>query len=191
MIPLRLLAPLTLALSAAALAPQRSADSMADTVVLVVRHAEKAGPTGDVPLSAAGAARAQALVRIGREAGVAGVITTQFQRTRQTGAPVAESLGVVPETVGVSGGVAEHAKAVAEAVRSRYAGRTVLVVGHSNTVPAIVAALGGPKRPDICDDLYDDLFTVILSPEGTTRLVHAKYGAPSPVGDGCSAMMIK
>lgn len=159
-----------------------------DTVVLVVRHAEKAGPSGDVPLSAAGEARAQALVAIGKDAGVSAIITTQFQRTRQTAAPLAAALGLTPEVIDVKGGVAEHVQGIATAIRTRFAGRTVLVVGHSNTVPAIVGALGGPKLPDLCDDLYDDLFTVVVSAEGTARLVHAKYGAPSTAGAACPAM---
>lgn len=184
MLSLRLVAPLLLASLVVPAAPRRAAD----TVVLVVRHAEKAGPSGDVPLSAAGEARARALVPIGRDAGVSAIVTTQFQRTRQTGAPLAESLGIAAEAIEVRGGVAEHAKAIADAITARHAGRTVLVVGHSNTVPAIVHALGGPRRADICDEVYDDLFTVIVAADGTARVVHGKYGAPTPAGDACAAM---
>jgi phosphohistidine phosphatase SixA len=184
MISLKLLAPLALASLFLFPSPRRAAD----TVVLVVRHAEKAGPSGDVPLSSAGEARAQALVAIGREAGVSAVTTTQFQRTRQTGAPLAAAVGITPEVIDVKGGVAEHVKGIADAIRDRYAGRTVLVVGHSNTVPAIVTALGGPKLPDLCDDMYDDLFTVIVSAEGTARVVHARYGAPTVAGPACAGM---
>ncbi len=181
---LRFLAPL--ALAALLVAPAHP--PLADTIVLVVRHAEKTGPSGDVPLSEAGAARARALVDIGRAAGVTAVITTQFQRTRQTGAPLAESLGITPQVIDVKGGVAEHTKAIADTIRARYAGKTVLVVGHSNTVPAIVRALGGPAFPDICDDIYDDLFTVVLSPDGGARVVHSRYGAPSAATNACPAM---
>ncbi|MBK6487746.1 MAG: histidine phosphatase family protein [Gemmatimonadetes bacterium] len=184
MLTLRQFAPLALASLLIAAAPSRQAD----TVVLVVRHAEKAGPSGDVPLSPAGEARARSLVGVGRDAGISAVLTTQFQRTRQTGAPLAESLGITPEVMDVRGGVAEHAKGIADAVRARHAGRTVLVVGHSNTVPAIVHALGGAKYPDICDDVYDDLFTVILAADGSARVVHGKYGAPSPSTTACPAM---
>lgn len=143
MISLKLIAPLALAALVATPLAQREAD----TVVLVVRHAEKSAPSGDVPLSAAGESRAQALVAIGREAGVSAVITTQFQRTRQTAAPLATALGITPEVIDVKGGVAEHVAGIAQAIKTRHAGRTVLVVGHSNTVPAIVTALGGPKLP--------------------------------------------
>ena len=159
---------------------------LADTVVIVVRHAEKVGPSGDVPLSPAGEARARILVEVAREAGVTGIITTQFQRTRQTALPLAQALGITPEVVEAKGPAPEHAKAVAEAIRSRYAGKTVLVVGHSNTVPAIVAALGGPSFPDLCDEAYDNLFTVIVAPDGSARLLRAKFGARSELTSACA-----
>lgn len=184
MISHKFIAPLALAALVAMGAPRRAAD----TVVLVVRHAEKTGPSGDVPLSPAGEARAQALVGIAREAGVSGIITTQFQRTKMTAAPTAQALGITAEVLEARGAVPAHATAIAEAVRARYAGKSVLVVGHSNTVPAIVTALGGPKLADICDDFYDDLFTVIVSPDGKARVVHAKYGVPSPSTGACAAM---
>lgn len=184
MLSFRQFAPLALASFLIAATPSRQAD----TVVLVVRHAEKAAPSGDAPLSPAGEVRARSLVEVGRDAGVSAVLTTQFLRTRQTGGPLAEALGITPEVLEVRGGVAEHAKGIADVVRARFAGRTVLVVGHSNTVPSIVHALGGPKYPDICDDVYDDLFTVILAADGPARVVHSKYGPPSPATAACPAM---
>lgn len=184
MISPRLLAPLALAFSLSA----AFARPAADTVVLVVRHAEKAGPSGDVPLSAEGEARALSLVEVARGAGVQVVITTQFQRTRQTAAPVAASAGISSEVIAAGNAVGEHVTAIAEAIRGRLAGRTILVVGHSNTVPAIVAALGGPKLPDLCDEQYDALFTIVLSREGASRVIQSRYGAPSESGKGCGAM---
>src|SRR4030095_6326971 len=103
------------------------------TVVLLVRHAERAPGTGDVPISDVGQARAQALAEIGKIAGVSAIITTQFQRTRQTAAPLAAPLGSTPATVTTQSDVKAHAAEVAAAVRLQ-AGKTVLVVGHSNTV---------------------------------------------------------
>ena len=127
-------------------------------------------------LTEAGEARASALAAALADANVQAVITTQLARTRDTGRPVAEARHVTPEVV--SAGGAGHAQAVADAVR-RHAGQTVLVVGHSNTVPAIVAALGGPKMPDICDSQYSSLYTLVL--DGTSvRLVRGSYGAASP-----------
>jgi hypothetical protein len=73
-------------------------------------------------------------------------------------------------------------------VRRRFAGKTVLVVGHSNTVAPIVAALGGAKHRDLCDTEYDALFTVVISDDGAVRTLRSRYGAPTPVGETCGAM---
>lgn len=163
-------------------------DAAHPTVVIVVRHAEKAAaPADDPPLTDAGAARAKALATALADANVSAVITTQLRRTRETAAPLATLRGVVLETVPTSSPVAAHAKAVADAVR-KHAGQTVLVVGHSNTVGAIIGALGGPRVRDLCDAEYSTLFTLVL--DGTSaRLVTSTFGAPSPdTAANCGAM---
>ena len=57
--------------------------------------------------------------------------------------------------------------------------RVVLVVGHSNTIPAIIAALGGPRVPDICESVYANLFMLVPG-AGEVRLVRSRYGAADP-----------
>lgn len=157
------------------------------TVVIVVRHAERAPGSGDPPLSEAGQARARVLADIGKATGVSAVITTQLQRTRQTAQPLVEALGITPVVVNTQSDLTKHAADVAAAVR-QYAGKTVLVVGHSNTVPAIVAALGGPKYADLCEPEYDSLITLVLDAEGSTRAVRTRFGAPTPVDAVCASM---
>lgn len=157
------------------------------TVVLLVRHAEKASqPPQDPPLTEAGAARAQALAAVARDAGVTAIITTQYERTRKTAEPTATALHITPEVVD-AGPVAQHAKAVADQVL-KHAGGTVLVVGHSNTVPAIVGALGAPRPRDLCDSEYDQLFVVVVGDTGPPRLIRSRYGAQSPDDAACAAM---
>ncbi|MEA3245602.1 MAG: histidine phosphatase family protein [Gemmatimonadota bacterium] len=176
-------------LALAALLAPAAAAAQAPTVVILVRHAEKAAaPADDPPLTAAGVARARALAAGVADAKVQAVITTQLTRTRETARPAAEAHRVTMETVSVGGApVAEHANAVAAAVR-RHAGQTVLVVGHSNTVARIIEALGGPSLPDLCDSQYSTLFTLALDGP-SARLVTSEYGAPSPaVKTGCPAM---
>src|SRR5690606_6878517 len=104
-------------------------------VVLLVRHAEKAQePADDVALTAEGSARAEALAAALVHAQVDAIITTQFRRARETAEPLAKRLGITPMVVEAGSDTGAHARAVADAVRR--AGRTVLVVGHTNTVPA-------------------------------------------------------
>jgi phosphohistidine phosphatase SixA len=153
------------------------------TVVVLVRHAEKVTPDppdADPALTAAGQARALALAETLADAGVDAILTSQWQRTRLTAAPLAERLGIEPEVFSTSGAQAQP-EAVAEAIRTRHAGQTVLVVGHSNTVPEVIAALGGPAVEAICESQYADLFVLVLDDGGEApALIRAGYGAPSP-----------
>lgn len=156
------------------------------TVVILVRHAEKGTqPPQDPPLTEEGQARARALVGVARQAGVTAIITTQFERTRKTAEPAALELKITPEVVQAGG--AAHAKAVADQVM-KHAGGTVLVVGHSNSVPAIVGALGAPQPKDLCDSEYDQVFTVVLGDGGPPRLIRSRYGAPNVEDAACNSM---
>lgn len=150
-------------------------------LVLLVRHAEKAeAPADDVALSAAGQARADALAAALAHANVDAIVTTQFRRTRETAGPLARRLGLEPIVVPAASDTRAHARAVAEVVRG--AGRTVLVVGHSNTVPAIIAALGGPDLDELCESDYDTLFVLALRAGGSASLTQSRYGEPDPAG---------
>lgn len=162
----------------------------APTVVVIVRHAEKAAqPANDPPLTETGVERAQALALMLRAAKVDVVMHTPTTRTRETARPVAEQFGLTPEVLPL-GPLPVHAAAVAEAVR-RHPGRTIVVVGHSNTIMAYIAALGGPKRADLCDHEYDGLYTVIID-GASVRLVEGRYGPANPPQTApCAAMQMR
>lgn len=148
MTPRRLLAPLFLLLvSACATAPAPGADTF-----YVVRHFEKVEGT-DPGLSAEGRANA------GRLAGMlAGdppdaIYVSTTRRARESAAPLAARLGLTPieydprDTPGL-------------VARLRSEEGTVLVVGHSNTVPDIVAGLGGTRPADLTEADYGDVWIV-------------------------------
>jgi len=185
---MRLLSNAFLAATLIGVVPAAALAQSAPTMVIVVRHAEKGTtPASDPPLTEAGTTRAKALAAALTDANLQAVITTQLLRTKDTARPTADARGLTMETVQVSGAVADHAKAVAEAVR-KHAGQTILVVGHSNTVTQIIAALGGPKMPDLCDSQYSNLYTLVLD-GASARMVQSSYGAASPeVATGCPAM---
>lgn len=171
-------------------ATARQAPSAAPaTLVLLVRHGEKAAaPADDPPLSDAGRARAQALAAALADARVSAIVVSSRRRTLDTAAPLAAARRLTPEVVPIGGSTTEHVAAVAAAVR-RHAGGVVLVVGHSNTIPAIVAALGGPRLPDLCDASYATLLALELPADGAPRLVRAAFGAPDPADAAtCAAM---
>lgn len=163
-----------------------SAQVAATTTVILVRHAEKsASPAADPPLTAAGEVRARDLVQAARDAGVTAIITTQYARTRATAEPTATALGITPTVVAATN--ASHVHDVVEEIR-KHAGQAVLVVGHSNTVPAIAEALAAKRPPAICDSRYDNMYVVTLPAADSVEIVHVKYGQPSPRDSNCAAM---
>lgn len=179
-------------LGLALLLPTASVAAAQPATVILVRHAERAAePRGDPILTEAGAQRARDLLAALRYAGVTSVITTQLQRTKLTALPLADSLGITPQVVRAGGmPVSAHADSVAAAVRARGPGDVVLVVGHSNTIPAIIAALGGPRFADLCESQYASLFILELRAGGAPRMIHASFGmADPPQAADCNRML--
>jgi broad specificity phosphatase PhoE len=157
------------------------------STVILVRHGERGTePQNDPVLTDAGKARADALKEVLRGAKVTSVVTTHLQRTQLTAKPLMESLGLTPVVVRAGGG-ASHADSVAATVRRQPAGSVVLVVGHSNTIPAIVGALGGPKLADLCDAQYSMLYILEFpAGNGAPRYIEARYGnADAPDAANC------
>jgi broad specificity phosphatase PhoE len=179
---------LALALLGCAAAPRTTIPlEPGTTTVIVVRHAEKeAEPAADPPLTAAGRARADVLVETLRGVPVRAVMSTDFARTRSTAAPIAAQRGLRTEIVDAR--ARDHARQVAAGVLSDHRGEVVVVVGHSNTVPDIVAALGAPKPANICDSEYDNLFVVRVPASGAATVERRKYGAVSVLEAGCGEM---
>jgi phosphohistidine phosphatase SixA len=172
-----------------AMAAPAVAQSSAPTLVILVRHAEKAMlPADDPDLTPAGQARATALTTALESSGVDVIITTEFRRTRETAAPLAAARHIEPIVVQSSSDTAAHARAVAAEI-ARHQGHTILVVGHSNTVPAIVSALGGQSLPEICDDRFATLVVLSLAPPSAPRMVTATYGAADPPSSACAGGM--
>jgi broad specificity phosphatase PhoE len=156
------------------------AQAPAASTVVIVRHAEAVPDSGPDPvLSDAGIARAGALAAALKDGGVHAVIATQYQRTMLTGRPVAEAAAIPVTTLSIGGGAAgldAYVRQVVLRVRAAQAGRTTLIVGHSNTVPALVKAFSGVDIGEIAHDSYDQMFVVTLSAPGSGSLVRARYG---------------
>jgi len=66
---------------------------------------------------------------------------------------------------------------------------TRVAVGYSNTLPAIIEALGAARPTPICDTKYDNLYVVTIAPGKRARLVRAEFGARTPVDSACAATM--
>jgi broad specificity phosphatase PhoE len=146
-----------------------------EQLVILVRHAEKALDQGEDPaLTEVGQARARDLHAALAHMQVGAIVTTQWQRTRATAAPLAKALNIEPMVIDTqSSDTNAHVRAVADTVRAQSA-KVVLVVGHSNTVPAIITALGGPEVAALGDNDYDNLYLLWRSSE-KVRFLYARY----------------
>jgi broad specificity phosphatase PhoE len=146
------------------------------TTVILVRHAERAEqPATDPPLNDIGQRRAEALAESLGHAGIDVVIATDFKRTQQTAAPLATKIGVPVNVVSTSGGAARYASDLAAQIRRDHKGKTVLVVGHSNTTPEVIKALGAGTVPSIPDSEFNNLYVVTVGEDGKAVVIRAKY----------------
>jgi phosphohistidine phosphatase SixA len=173
----------------ALLAPATAAaaqDPAASTVVYLVRHAETAADgTRDPALSDAGRDRAGRLARMLASAGLTAIHTTPFQRTRGTARAVAEPVGLT---------AAEYDPGDMEgfAAMLKEAGGRHLVVGHSNTTPALVGLLGGDPGGPIAEDEYGRVYRLDIAATGVTTAILGYPGGyladpPPPAGAGPGA----
>lgn len=157
--------------------------------VILVRHAETAGSTNterDPALSDAGKVRAEALARTLGSAGVTHVFCTEFQRTKDTLAPLAAGLELEIAVVPAGDGSVQ-----ADALRALPPGSVAVVAGHSNTIPGLVKWLGGEAQ-DLVDHPrfggmlrhyeHDRLFVVTLpvTEDGAAKTIELRFGPPNP-----------
>ena len=150
------------------------------SVIYLVRHTERATdhPT-DPTLSEAGRERANELARLLSDAPLTRIFSTDYKRTLQTAAPTADQHGLQVELYDPRG---EGMVATAELL-ARTPGHH-LVVGHSNTTPALVEALGGDPVAPIDEMEYDRIYLVTVAPGGIVTSTLLRFGAPYlPEGD--------
>lgn len=174
----RLVALLLLAILAGSHGFAALAAEPASTTVIVVRHAEKVDDDSrDPALSEAGFERTQALADALEHAGLDAAYASQYRRTRLTVAPTAQSAGLAVQIDPIEGDIPGWAQDFAAALAQDHAGETVLVAGHSNTVPRLVAALCRCAVEPLTEGDYDRLFIVHRAGGENPSLITARYGA--------------
>lgn len=144
----------------------------AQQAIFLVRHAEPTSDPGDSPLAPEGKARAQDLARLLGDAGVTAIYTSPALRAIQTAEPLAKKLGLT-----IDKNSTDDSAAFVSLLKRRHPEGVILVVGHSNTVPELLRALGyNPTPPIEFLDGYDNLF--IVTPGGAARptVVRLRYG---------------
>ncbi|MEP7273398.1 MAG: phosphoglycerate mutase family protein [Acidobacteriota bacterium] len=152
------------------------------TTVFLVRHAEKqATPAADPSLTSDGELRAKNLARALSKAGVKAIFTSQFLRTKETARPLAEAASVAPVVISIQPDPSDRRKISEQSIRNLVdgiylnAGGAVLVVGHSNTVPLVIAALGGGQVSEIPETEFDNLYVVTIYEKGKAKVAQLKY----------------
>lgn len=147
--------------------------------VIIVRHAEKVSDEENSPLSEVGIKRAQALAAALEKAGVSAIYTSQFDRNKDTARPFAERAGLQITEIPVNlQNPGDYGKNLAEEIKKKHANRTVLVVGHGNTIQATIENLTG-ETMNLGDIQYTDMFIVNArgsTPEMKGKVVRAQYG---------------
>ncbi|MCY7355170.1 MAG: histidine phosphatase family protein [Lysobacter sp.] len=139
----------------------------ADSTFIVVRHAEKAtDDPRDPALTETGRARADALAASLSNAPLVAAYATAFRRTQQTAAPSARAHALTVITYDAKQPAAEFAAQL----KGTHRVGIVLVVGHSNTVPDIAAALCDCQVPRMNDTEYDRRMTIRIAPNGAANL---------------------
>jgi len=138
--------------------------------VVVVRHADKIDDTDDAVLSPTGEAQAKRLAHVLKDVGIGAIYTTQFKRTIQTAAPLADSLKLkllAYEQTDVDGVVKE--------IQQKHPKEVVMVVGHRSTVPKILKQFGATEPVALESSEYDSLFILTLPSGQSPTLLHLRF----------------
>ena len=158
-------------------------ESQATTTIIFVRHAEKDLTGGDDPgLSEAGRRRVAELTRqlvdADVVAGIDAIYATPFKRTQETAQPLADALKVP-----INSYDAADNETVLESILKNHKGKIILVVGHSDTLPKLIANLGASKTvPPIDESEYDNIYIISIPWFGKTKTIRLRFGEPYKPG---------
>lgn len=144
------------------------------TTFILIRHAEKAVTPGtnDPDLSAEGQKRAEKLATLFQPTpSLAGIYTTPYKRTTQTVQPLAQVLGLPVQQYAANSG-----EGFLDSLITKHVGKTVLIVGHSNTIPTLVNVLSGTNQYTPFDDAdYSNIFIVTVVRRGNAAITRLRY----------------
>jgi 2,3-bisphosphoglycerate-dependent phosphoglycerate mutase len=154
-------------------------ESQATTTIIFVRHAEQTSHDDEDPsLSDAGKRRVAELTRqlvdADVVAGIDAIYSTSYRRTTETVQPLADRLDLPINIYDAS-----DTEAVLDAILKTHKGEIIVVVGHSNTVPVLIANLGASKNvPAIARSEFDNIYIISIPWFGKTKTIRLRYGEP-------------
>ncbi|PKW20996.1 SixA phosphatase family protein [Flavobacterium lindanitolerans] len=136
-----------------------SGQNQATTTLYLIRHAEKADFSGNPELSDAGMKRAKSWAAYFEKTPIDLFYTTMYKRTQQTCSAIAATkqkdiIFYKPEAMDLKKIIAENP------------GKTLLIVGHSNTIPNYInKLLGTAKYADIPEPEFGNLYRITVTGE--------------------------
>jgi len=143
---------------------------VASSKIYLVRHAEKLSGQGKDPdLARVGKERADALAVKLAEVELDHIYSTDYKRTMMTATPTAKQQNLEIEKYSIP------LYLLANKIKQLHKEQTILVVGHSNTTPQLIKALGIAEPVQIDHNQYGDLYIVELTETGATLMVD-KFG---------------
>ena len=151
----------------------------ATTTIIFVRHAEQVRDSGDNPsLSDAGIRRVAELTRqlvdADVVAGIDAIYSTPLNRAEETARPLADALDLPINSYDPA-----DTEDVLTTILKAHKGKIILVVGHSNTVPLLIANLGASKKvPAISHGEFDNIYIISIPWFGKTKTIRLRYGEP-------------
>ena len=154
-------------------------ESQATTTIIFVRHAEQTShDEADPSLSEAGKRRVAELTRQLEFAdvvqGIDAIYSTDLKRSTETALPLAERLDL---PINIYDG--SDTETVLAEILKAHKGKVILVVGHSNTVPELIANLGASKNvPPIERGEFDNIYIISIPWFGKTKTIRLRYGDP-------------
>ncbi len=153
-----------------------SANLDSTTTLILVRHAEKAKDNSDDPiLTPEGENRANELMYILKHVKLDAIYSTPYKRTHQTVLPTAKNKNLEIQNY------KPGEKGFLEKVVNSHPGGTVLIVGHSNTIPGLANELAGHKEfNDLNDATYDNLFIALIHSDAQTKIIRMRFGTHTP-----------
>lgn len=143
------------------------------TTFILVRHAEKdlTQSTNDPDLSTEGKIRADRLVEMLKKTDVQAIYSTPYKRTQQTVGPLAAG-----KSLPVKSYQANKMDEI-DSILKEYAGGTIVMAGHSNTVPQVINYLLGEEKYKVMEDGdYGNIILVSVATRGkNAKVVWLKY----------------
>jgi broad specificity phosphatase PhoE len=140
-------------------------------MVYLVRHAEAASTAPDAALTPAGQKRAECLAKTFKDAGIKQIFVSDAKRTQETAAPLAKELKITPTIIPAK----DPNKLIQSLLYSSAGGGNILVVGHSNTLPFVLARMKAGTVTPIGEDEFDRLLVTTVIESGVTQASTLRY----------------